>query len=241
MKFSSLDEKTGRILKNPFFTDESILPSDSDRTKMDALMKNMGYFKKEALLAELSKTKTETKKPNEGTNLYFNSPSNKKYAVTKETDILVSGNVPEGVTGVYINNYQLKAFSPKEKKFYYRAKTDIGTLKNGANTYTLAFEVGGKRVTKETLTLFLATTPEEAEAKEREYEEKFQSERNNMLAQEQKASEEKKILAEKIEPLDPAYYYDKNLKRYTLNFVYTKQIPYMETLAMEIAKHITEL
>ena len=30
--------------------------------------------------------------------MYFTSPSNKKYTVTKEVDILLSGNAPEGVT-----------------------------------------------------------------------------------------------------------------------------------------------
>lgn len=204
-------------------------------------MKNIGYFKKGVLVTELTKATTEAKVPNEGISGYFTSPSNKKYSVTKETDLLLSGNVPEGVTGVYINNYRLKTFSPKERKFYYRAKTDIGTLKNGVNTYALAFEAGGKKIPKETITLFLATTPEEAEAKEKEYAAKLQSERIGILTQELKKTEEKKTLVEKIEPLDPAFYYNKDLKKYMLNFVYTKQTPYMETLAMEIADHIKTL
>lgn len=157
------------ILKNPFFTDESILPANFDATKIEAVMKNIGYFKKEVLATELTKVKVETRVPNEGLSNYFTSPSNKKYSVTKEMDILLSGNTPEGVTGVYINDYRLKTFSPKEKKFYYRAKTDIGTLKNGVNTYNLAFEIGGKKIEKETITLFLATTEEEAVAQEKEY------------------------------------------------------------------------
>lgn len=241
MKFASLDETLGKILKNPFFTSESILPTDFDSKKIEAAMKNIGYFKKEVLLIELTKAKVETKVPDIGINNYFTSPSNKKYAVTKETDILLSGNVPDGVTGVYINNYRLKTFSPKEKKFYYRAKTDIGTLKNGVNAYVLAFEVGGVKVTKETMTLFLATTPEEAEAKEKEYALKIQSEKTNSLSQEQKVTEDKKLLSAKIEPLDPAYYYDKNLKKFSLNFVYTKQTPYMDALAIEIANQIKTL
>lgn len=156
-------------------------------------------------------------------------------------DILLSGNAPEGVTGVYINNYRLKTFSPKDKKFYYRANLSIGTLKNGENTYSLAFETEGKKVEKETITLFLATTTEEMEAKEKEYATKLQLERNNSVVQEQKKIEEKKTLTEKIEPLDPLYYYDKNLKKFSLDFVYTKQTPYMEALATEIARHFKTL
>lgn len=241
VQFSSLDEQSGRVLKNPFFTDESILPTDFDGTKIEALMKSIGYFKKEALANELTKAKAETKIPSETTSAYFTSPSNKKYSVTKETDILISGNTPDGVTWVYINDYRLKTFSPKEKKFYYRAKTDIGTLKNGVNTYALAFEVGGKKVPKESITIFLATTPEEADAKEKEYGAKIASEKNNTIAQEQKQTEEKQALSKKIEPLDPVYYYDKNFKKFTLNFVYTKQTPYMERLADEIATHVRAL
>lgn len=33
--FASLDEKTGRVLKNPFFTDESILPQNFDAAKVE--------------------------------------------------------------------------------------------------------------------------------------------------------------------------------------------------------------
>lgn len=50
VKFPSLDEKTGMLLKNPFFTDESILPSGFDAVKIDTAMKNLGYFKKETLV-----------------------------------------------------------------------------------------------------------------------------------------------------------------------------------------------
>jgi len=142
------------------------------------------------------------------------------------------------VTGVYINDYRLKTFSPKERKFYYRAKTDIGTLKNGVNTYNLVFEIGGKKVEKESITVFLATTDEEMIAQEKEYAAKLQSEKNTILTQEQKETGEQRALVPKIQSLDPAYYYDKDLKKFSLEFVYTKQTPYMETLASEIANHI---
>lgn len=203
-------------------------------------MKNIGFFKKEALRAELSKVATETKTANEEASSSFANPG-KKYSVTKETDILLSGNTPEGVTGVYINGYQLKNFSPKEHKFYYRAKVDMGTLKNGENTYSLAFDIAGKRVQKETVFLWLATTPEEADAKEKEYAIKLQAEKNSALAQTQKKMEEKKSLMAKIDPLDPAFYYNRDLKKFSLNFVFTKQTPYMEKLATEIADHIKTL
>jgi hypothetical protein len=176
----------GMVLKNPFFTEESILPENFDITKLDAIMKNLGYFKKNALVIELTKPKTEIKASNENVLEFFTSPSNKKYTVTKETDFLISGQAPEGVTEVYVNDYQLKAFSPKERRFYYRASLGLGTLKNGINTYILSFTTGGKKVTKETLTLFLATTQEEADSKEKEFAEKLQKEKNLLLSQAEK-------------------------------------------------------
>ena len=140
-----------------------------------------------------------------------------------------------------MNDYRLKTFVVKEKKFYYRASQAIGTLKNGENVYNLAFEIGGKKVPKEILTLFLATTIEELQTKEKEYATKLQSEKNSLLIQESKKTEEKKILMAKITPLDSIYYYDRNFKKFSIQFVYTKQTPYMEALAIEIANHIKTL
>lgn len=241
VKFSSLDEEKGMLLKNSFFTEESILPENFDKTKIDTIMKNMGYFKKDVLAKELMNTKPETASLEKNTLEFFTSPSDKKYAVTKETDFLISGNVPEWVIEVYVNDYQLKAFSPKEKKFYYRASLWLGTIKNGLNTYTLAFVSEGKKTIKETLTLFLATTEEEADVKEKEFTEKLQKEKEAILLKEGKKEKEWNVLAKEIEGLNPLFYYDKNLKRFSLSFVYTKQTPYMETLAAEITQYIKAL
>lgn len=241
ISFSSLDEATGKLLKNPFFTDESILPVDFETAKIETVIKNLGYFRKDILIAELTKARTEAPIINTEVSNYLLSPSNKKYIVTKETDILLSGNTSNGVTGVYINDYKLKNYSPKEQKFYYRAKTDIGTMKEGINTYKIAFEITGKKVTKETITLFLVKTDEEKIAQEKIHADKLLWEKNNILAQEEKKIADGKKLAEKIKPLDSAYFYDKNFKKLSLQFAYTKQTPYMETLATEIANHIKTL
>ncbi len=241
VSFTSLNEATGKLLKNPFFTDESILPENGDATKIETIMKRLGYVKKEVLIAEHTDVKTETKVVPTETSNYLFSPSNKKYIVTKETDILLSGNAPSGVTGVYINDYKLKNYSPKEQKFYYRAKVDIGTMKEGLNTYKIAFEVAGKKVTKETISIFLATTDEEVTLQEKAHTDKLQSEKTNTLAQEEKKAADEKSFAEKVKPLDPAYYYNKDLKKFSLQIAFTEQTPYMERLAIEIASHIKTL
>lgn len=236
-KFSSLDEQTGKLLNNPFFTDESMLPTNFEAAKIETAMKNLGYFKKDALLVELTKSKTENKTPSTNENVYFTNP-NTKYLVTTETDLLLSGDTPADLTGVYINDYRLKSFSPKEKKFYYRATTNLGTLKKGENTYTLAFEIGGQKVPKETITIFFASTQEEANTQKKISEERLQAEKNRLISEEQKSTQAQETLTDKITPLDPLLYYNKDLKKFTLQFAYTKQTPYMETLATEIAEHM---
>jgi hypothetical protein len=241
VSFASLNETTGKLLKNPFFTDESILPENGDITKIEAIMKRLGYMKKEALITEHTNVKTETKVVNEEISNYIFSPSNKKYIVTKENDILLSGNTPSGITGVYVNDYKLKNYSPKEQKFYYRAKLDIGTMKGGLNTYKIAFEIAGKKVTKEIITIFLATTDEEVTIQEKLHTDKLQSERTNTLAQEEKKAADDKSFTEKVKPLDPAYYYNKDLKKFSLQIAYTEQTPYMKTLATELENHIKTL
>lgn len=92
--FHALDKKTGRILKNPFFTDESIFSDNIDITKIESIMKRLGYFKKDLLISEHTQKTVEPKMINTELSNYLFSPSNKKYIVTKETDILMSGNTP---------------------------------------------------------------------------------------------------------------------------------------------------
>lgn len=47
--FQSLDATAGKLLNNPFFTDDSILPKDWNQEKLTTIMKNLGYFKKDDL------------------------------------------------------------------------------------------------------------------------------------------------------------------------------------------------
>ncbi len=241
VRFASLDEETGRLLKNPFFTDESILPITSGTWNIETTLKNMGYFKKEVLSAQFSDVKTEPKIVADEVYTYFESPSNKKYFVTKESDFLISGNTPAGITGVFINDYRLRTFVPKDRKFYYRANVAIWTLKNGANTYTLAFEVQGKKIPKETMTIFLATTDEEREKQQKIYTESLLKEKISNLAQEEKKINENQNILAKIAPLDGNYYYNKNLEKFSLAFAYTQQVPYMKNLATEIANRLKTL
>lgn len=54
------------------------------------------------------------------------------------------------------------------------------------------------------------------------------------MSEEKKKADEKKALLQKIEPLDPNFFYDKNLKKFSITLAYTKQAPYMEPLTQEL-------
>lgn len=156
-------------------------------------------------------------------NIYFTIPTNRKYIVTKESDILISGNIPADITGVFINNYRLKGYVRGSKKFYFRASTTLGNFKDGVNTYTLAFDEGGKPVAKETLTLYRTLSDEEFSAKEKEYVAKNTAIASNNVAEEAKKAQEKKTLEAKIAALDSTYYYSRDLKKLSIKLSYTNQ------------------
>ena len=222
-KFASLDEKKGKIIQNPFFWEESIAPKTMESKEVEKTMRDLGYYKKDVLRDELmKKIDTIITKPSPN-NTYFTTPTNKKYMVTREGDLLFSGNIPADVTGVFINNYRLKSYVRGSKKFYFRASTTLGNLKDGANTYTLAFEEGGKPVIKESLTLYRALSDEEFATKEKEYATKNMINISNTAMEEAKKNQEKKSLEAKITALDPTYYYNKDLKKININLSYTNQ------------------
>lgn len=223
IKFTSLDEKKGKIIRNPFFWEEGIAPKPIESKEVEKLMKELGYYKKDVLRDEvMKKIDTVATKPSPN-NIYFASPTNKKYMVTRESDLLLSGNVPADITGIFINNYRLKSYVRGSKKFYFRASTALGNLKDGANTYTLAFEEGGKPVVKESLTLYRTLSDEEFNAKEKEYVAKNTTIASSNAAEEARKTQEKRVLETKITALDPAYYYNRDLKKLNINLSYTNQ------------------
>jgi hypothetical protein len=153
--FQSIDPNVAKIVKNPFFTDESIVPTPETKNPEELLAK-LGYFKKSALEANVEKNvRSEVaKKVSAAMNQFFSFPTKEKTFVGGDADeLLISGSVPEGVSEVFINSYRLQGFVPKSGKFYYRAKISIGTMKEGENRYVLSFTENGKRVQKETLTI----------------------------------------------------------------------------------------
>lgn len=162
-------------IKNPFLTDSMIVSNLGEN--IDAELLQVGYLRKK----DLPKTETPPApvvpvttppvvapqtpaepaptpvvpevEPEAKTLQYIDTPSkNPVYANTAyQTEILVGGSVPKGVTGVLINGYRLKGYTVGQTRFTYRARTEIGNLKKGTNRYELAFERNGKKETMETI------------------------------------------------------------------------------------------
>lgn len=112
-KIAEKSANAGKPVANPFFTEESIVPEPLNKNYAELLSK-LGYFKKSELVAEAEKTARENvakKTVTVSYNRYFQSPSNRKVYIGGDSDdILVSGTVPDNVTAVYVNDYELKNF-----------------------------------------------------------------------------------------------------------------------------------
>lgn len=227
-----------RPVANPFFTEESITPEPETKNQ-EELFAKIGFFKKTSLLAEAEKAVRESAKKNSAPaeNRYFSFPSSKKTFVGGDVEeILISGNVPATATEVYINDYKLQGYVPKSGKFYYRAKTSIGTLKEGTNTYALSFAEGGKKAYKETLTIEYVANAEAREKRKAELAlAEAASAKNEKESEAELASELAKVRS-KFESLSPEGYYSKDLKKMSVKLAYVELSSEIAPMADSIAK-----
>lgn len=164
-------------IKNPFFTDSSIIqPIGED---LDSELQKVGYFRKKNLpklnptgTGTLIKpensipkvapvpvspivtppiTKTDGKSTVKTLSYIYLPGKNSIVSLPYASEIQIEGRVPKNVTRVYINDYQLKGYVPGDTKFVYRARVEIGNLKKGTNTYVLSFEKNGNKETIESI------------------------------------------------------------------------------------------
>lgn len=119
-------------IKNPFFTDSTIVSSVG--SNLSAELTKVGYLRKKDLpkaesgvsqtgvntskaptLPEPKPIVTEIKKPTKitkNTLVYIDTPSkNSLISIGYQNEIQIAGMVPKGVTAVYINDYQLKGYT----------------------------------------------------------------------------------------------------------------------------------
>lgn len=141
------------------------------------------------------------------------------------------------MTEVYINDYKLSGFKTGNTEFFYRAKTAMGNLKEGVNTYSLSFGYDGKKVRKESITLHFIRDAVEREKKQGE----INAEIPPVVDAAKLAAEQATAIAkakEKYQSLDAKYYYDKSGKQLSVRLDYSSLSPEITTLATEIEKNL---
>ncbi len=75
---------------------------------------------------------------------------------TMDEEIVIKGTVPEGTKAVYVNDYKLAMFKEGDTTWQYLARTSLGNLKPGENTYdVLAVNVDDKTSKPSRLTIIL--------------------------------------------------------------------------------------
>ncbi|EKE29482.1 MAG: hypothetical protein ACD_2C00164G0003 [uncultured bacterium (gcode 4)] len=232
-----------KTVLNPFFTNENISPELKNKN-ISSILNSMGYFKKDELIWNLSKKLDAQIKPvvkvaSIPNSAYFSTPSSKKISFTSNTsEILISWNVPVWTENVYINDYKLNSFKVGNTKFYFRAKKEFGTLKQGANFYSLSTEIWSKKVKRETITVYAYDKAADLDSKRNEINEGLTKVQQASKEDTEKASKDKAAQIAKIQVLDPLYYYNMDLNRYTLNLEYSNNWPVFGDLAEKIKNEL---
>jgi ABC-type oligopeptide transport system substrate-binding subunit len=210
------------------------------------VMKDLGYRKVDdelARLATLTGTISTGITLSFPKNTYIDIPSKESVFFSEEVDgeITIAGNVPIGTKSVSINGYSLKEFSTGNPRFLYKVNTASGTLIEGKNTYTLEFEsANGTKITRDTLTVYysrdgvelrkIKKTLEDEELLRQNTPEKI-AERNAKIASEK----------EKLQALNPRFYYNSKLEPYKLKLLYLSDPPSISTYATKLTEALKSL
>lgn len=237
------------VVNNPFFTDAK-LNTESLNKNFDNILSKLWYYKKAKLIqnnsvnkqiysdeAKIDKEKIDVKDLSFDTfqkkSEYIISPSYvDKYNFVTKDDILLKWVTPENTSEVYINDYKLTNFKPKERYFYYRLKESADTLKEWNNKYNIYFVVSWEKKFyeevnflyypdleklengKKEVLLNLEVQRLENELKSKQEELKLKQEENK------KEIEDKESILAKINALDEKFYYNDKLEKFTLNLTF---------------------
>jgi len=96
---------------------------------------------KEAIVREELKEEVRKAEPPKGPEedttavTYINSPNEGKDFRTDQDFITITGTAPKGTKGIWVNDYELKKYSPGDPGWSYIAGTKYESLKKGENIY----------------------------------------------------------------------------------------------------------
>lgn len=191
---------------------------------LESTIKEMGFYKKDYLLANINeeaKKREEEAKAKIKVNadlVFLTAPVNKKYNFLSEDNILISGNTKNNkVEEVYINDYKLSSFKKWETEFFYRLKTEFKNINPGENTYKLYFVVGGKKQLQEEFSIVFSKDVEKLKKLQEAF---FKVEPVVPVLPVADTAQRQK----QISDLEDKYYYDYNLKKFSLKLYYIDDI-----------------
>ena len=148
----------------------------------------------------------------------------------------MSGTVPANTSAVYVGEYQLSQFHAGDTAFSYRVQDSVGNIHAGENTYVVGFEQDdGTRLAEEKLTVFAINDPVQAAAKAKELASAATFEKALPSSAIMSVEEKKKKLIDQVQKLPQPYYYNHDLKPYTLRILYAAQSSTMQDIANRIA------
>ncbi len=134
-------------------------------------LKAMKKYPKNDILATLEQNKSDlqtqsgTSLPDPGYSSIITSPNSQKLFVATGSFVF-RGQAPTGSDSVTINGFRLTEFHGRD--FAYRASKEIGTLKNGSNTYEIVFWKKNTILSRENIVVELMIDPAKAQIRSSE-------------------------------------------------------------------------
>jgi hypothetical protein len=232
-----LDPARGKVLSDIFFAETGATVQLAEKN-IAKTFGDLGFYTRDRLVELFEKDIAALEAGSTGavateaapipTLSAFDTPSREAIHFSTGTsagELSIGGNVPAGVTAVYVNDYKLAKFTAGGTRFSYLARVSMANLKEGANSYKLSFAYAdGSRKDIETLTVYYSADPA-----------KLATMRTGVLAarkpvvsaadpvESQKRLSTLKQSLGQARDLDPKYYYNRDFVRFTLDLLYTSQ------------------
>jgi len=169
------------------------------------------------------------------------------YNYITKNDYTLKGKVEKLIDWIYINDQKLETYKPWTNNFSFNLKNN---LKIGKNEYKIYFERNGEKQLVDTITFFYnpdKTTHAKYEndllvslnkkAREKALIEKIKQNSKNKTTNQPVNKE----LFEKLNKLDPKFYYNKDLDSYSLSLYYIESNLYNKTTAEYIKGKLENL
>lgn len=239
-------ERAYKEILNPYLSDVNI-EAELINKNFEDILSTMWYQKKSQLLETLIPWKSQSLYSEETQEIKEKIPSLEEYQEKSKTiidptfiekynflnkdDILLKWKAGPDTTAVYVNDYQLKWFTPGNPYFYYRIKESFWNIIEGENTYNIYFVSKGitEKILQEEIIIIFNKNEESLETSKNEYLKKIES------IQIAENPEEKKVInseqLQSIQDLDEKYYYNDSLEKLSLQLYYIASEKDIETTA----------